>query len=425
MLSALSLFGFFWLASAPSAAQPAANGPERWLVVPLDPKTVERLPQIYSSLEVLGAKTVDGAERLGTDERLNTKAQQPARVDDVRAALLEAKAALRKLDILLVEKSLQDALTRFLHLATPDAERDLLGDILLMRAELLLATNRSAEAEEELRLLARIDAERAALHPGLHGPALVQAFADARVKNQNAELGTLVLLPRTVRDEEIRITVDGASISVGTFPLPAGPHLVTASLSVAPTRSWIVRIEADRPTLLDPFLAPSGAAEERERLLRQLQSDYAARSPGAWHAREDVMRELARWTGAHVVVALGEQELWVMRAHAGMVQGPFAIKNNEPMACAGAALSGVTATANVREAPRVSIGTSTNEDLETRRAIMEKEAGANWMWWTVGTASLSIVFIGGALLAYGFWPAADIPRPPQPIVVTCCNKGNR
>lgn len=425
MGSAFMLLGCWWLASAASAAgpgpEPVAAGPQHWLVVPVEATVSGQIPELYSALEVLGAKAVDEEARLGIDRRPNDELPQIARSDDVRASLLEAKAALRKLDVQAVETALETALLRHLQLAAPEAQRDLLADILLMRAELFLATGRRAAAEEELLLLTRVDVQRAALHPGLHAPALVQAFDEARRKNDDAALGTLVLLPTTVRGGEVQVLLDGEPSSVGTTRIRVGPHLVTASVPGAAARSWIVRIETQRPVLLDPFLAPNQAVAERERLLQQLQNAYRNRSPNEWAPEAELLRDLAGWTGAQVVVCLSRESMWLMRTGAERAQGPFAALATEPMAWAGTALSNANASAGLRDVNRA----AAPKTAELGSAAPSLEPHERWIWWSVGTATLTFVLAGSALLAYGFWPAADIPRPPQPIVVTCCNKGDR
>ena len=426
MYLALSVLGYLWLASAANPDPSAAAGPEHWLVVPVQPAASARVPQVYNALEVLGAKTVDAKTRREMDPEPGEKNQEIARADDVRASLLSAKASLRKLQVDEVEKALELAFSQFLRLASPETQSDLLSDVLLMRAELFLATQRRERAITDLQLLARVDVSRQELHPGLHAPALVEAYARARLKNQEAKLGTLVLLPRSVEGTALTIFLDGAEVAAGTGRFATGPHLVTLVVPGAPSRSWVVELEENRPTLLDPFVAPSAAIRKREVLVQKLRTSFSSPGAGPWSPKADTLRELADLSGAQVVVCLSEDDLWVMRTRNGTVQGPLVPADTEPMAWASLALSGYSRAGEVRTAPVKPVGSNVGAMKPDASAeTPAQETLDEWVWWTLGTSTIAVALLGSAVLTYAFWPPADIPTPPRPIVVTCCTKGAR
>lgn len=423
---AFSVLGYLWLASVADTEAPTSSGPEHWLVVPVEPVVTGRVPQIYSALEVLGAKTIDEQARVGIDRNPNEDEPLVARADDVRATLLVAKASLRKLQIEEVEKALELALAQFLRLAAPETQSDLLSDVLLMRAELFLATQRRALAIEDLRLLARVDARRKELHPGLHPPALVEAYAEARLQNQEAKLGTLVLLPRTLQDIPPSVRLDGASVPTGTSNFAVGPHLITMVATGAPARSWIVRLDESRPTLLDPFLAPSDAQQKREALLQRLRVAHSSHVVGPWSPEPTLLQELANWTGAQVVVCMSDDALWVMRIGNSSPQGPFLTTGMEAMGWASVALSKYSNADEVRGLPLRPLGADVLATRTNASSVeLSEESADAWLWWTLGTSTVVVTLLGGVALAYAFWPPADIPAPPRPIVVTCCTKGTR
>ncbi|MGA1354840.1 MAG: hypothetical protein ACO32I_08730, partial [Candidatus Limnocylindrus sp.] len=267
LLTTLLLCGAAQTASSPSDGR----GRERVLVVPLD-ESARDLAPLYDLLEEERVGVVTPLERSGVDLPLSPHLHRTKNLDDVRSSFLEARRALMSLEVNAAEVALHETRTRLLQLARPTDHLELFADVLLARAELLLARGDDSDADRELRLLARLDPQRTTLHPGLHAPALVAHYEAARRKNIGEERGRL-RLARAASARWPEVWLDGAvadvrldnddnfvELSVGT-----GPHLVSLLAPGCVPKHFIVEVNAARELALtlDTSLVPLGADEAR------------------------------------------------------------------------------------------------------------------------------------------------------------------
>jgi hypothetical protein len=306
----VSLLLFAAAQPAPAAGEAAA----RVVVVPLSELDPQRVDALYAGLEAAGVRTVARAARAGVDLEAEASGFRHARAQEPREALLRAKAAMRSLALEEVDAALAEGLQLALRTERPLDHKDLLADLLLLRAEVALARTRAEDAGRDLALLSRVDPSLEALHPGLHPPALVEAYATARQAAASAEPGLLVVLPDTSLDDA-RVLVDGAEVELtggrAGRSVAAGPHLVTVTARERISSSQIVQVDPTAPVLLEVFLPLPGADDARRDALASVRADkHDARALAALceltgaSAALLVAEDLAVWSPSTSVVAL-------------------------------------------------------------------------------------------------------------------------
>lgn len=412
----LALLGLGVLVAGPVRAQ-KGEGPYV-LLVPMHEVAPERLEELYASVEVAGARAVGPDERAGVDRPLSPSRFRPTRPDDVKASLLEARAALRRLELAAVDAALRAAEEALLTLATPDAHRDLFAELLLFRAEIALAQGRAAEALADLSLLARLDPERETLHPGLYPPRVVEAFARARAEAEAAPAGLLVIAPRALPEGAGEVLVDGRPVALeeaaAGIRVAAGRHLVTVRASERVTRSIVVEVEAGKPLRLAPFLPPPGADEQRAQLLPRLVGEAPP---------EEALAALCALSAADAVVLLEEGRARIFVPGRGL-SVLDAASGDAPLAFGRAVKDALKAPA-----PRPLSPSTGALVVEPSPAPPAAEAEGDPLAWGIiaGTvaAGALLAMATGATLAWHLWPAEKVGRPARPVVISCCTTGRR
>jgi hypothetical protein len=406
------LIGLAVALQAPAPGGPGGASP-RFLVVPLAGVDEARVTALYAGLEASGASGAATAERAGVDRPVDPAAAGPARVDEARAALLEARTALRELQMEGVDAALERAFAAALRLSSPLDHADLVGDILLMRAEIALARGRALDAERDLRLLARVDPAREALHPGVHPPALVRAFTAAREANAVAGAGYLALRPEA-DGAEIELLVDGARLveadARAGLSFPIGPHFVTARAPGRMSHSAVVNLEEGTLTALAPYLPIPGAGTQR------------AAAIAALRAGGDVVEH------GRVLLALSGTSALLLASAAGhevvTAEGAPRRLSLAPDASALEIARGAVAALRTPD-PVVVV-----DDPKDPRAPPpdppdigpepEAEGGA-WVtvaWVAGGAAVVAVVAATTGVAIWAFTPGDPPPAPPRPVVIT-------
>lgn len=376
----------------------------RFVVVPVDEAESARLESLYAALEAAGAHVVDRTARAGLDLPLAPALFDEALLDEPRAAMLAAKAALRELDLEAVDAHLDDALDASLRLPNPGEQRDLLTDILLLRAEMALARNKPDEARRDLRLVARLDERRLELHPGLFPPNVVDAYATARADNDAAESAYLTLLQDHDKATLV-VLVDGREVAAdvarsGPLDIKAGPHLVTLLAPGRVSRSVVVDLAPREPLSLSTQLFAPRADETRAAALATLR-----RASTEDDTRPSLVA-LLEGTGASTALLLVAGRAFTFTPARGRVL--LAVKpDDDATRLASAAL------ASLRE-PSVRAPPTTLPPEEAQESDLVTLA--------VGGAAVAVAVVavttGAIALAWALQPAEDVPPPPVPVVVT-------
>lgn len=394
------------LAAALSAAAQGGDapdsGPLRVLVVPLAEQREGRLEELYAGLEAAGGRAVEADARAGVDLPVAPLRFSLARADDARAQLIAARAALRRLEVEAVDAALDGALDLLLSLEAPEDHKDLFADVLLLRAEMALARGDTERARRDLRLLARLDPERADLHPGVHPPALVQAYAGAREDNQAAPLGALAVLPRAPPGLVAEALLDGVPLPLGNTRPKGGPHLVTLRAPGCVPFSRVVDIDPGQPLLLDPFLSPLAADTARHERVARLRAGSAS---------EDDLVTLLEITGASGLVLLSGDEVRTFSPSSGSHALP---DSPDAIALGRAALEALRqprAPPALPPAPEPPAPPSTTLDP----ALLAVGAGI----------ALGVTAAAAGAATWYFWPAEPVTPPPRPVVISCCTTGRR
>jgi hypothetical protein len=394
IMSAVSLA--LALVAAQLPAPSSADELPRFLVIPLEERPREQLDALYGALEAAGARTVDRQGRMGVDLPVDDVAFESARPEDVRAALLKAKAAQKQLDVEQVERSLEEALAAALRLSAPPSHQDLLHDVLLMRAELSLALGRAAAAGADLRLLARLDPGREELHPGLFSPTVGAAYAQARQHNAEAQSAFLAV-SADAGGEPARVFVDGEPLLVGGIlegrDVGQGPHLVTIGAEGRLSRSLIVDLADGSTLVLEPHLPVPRAGKRREAVRARLKE--------RGHD-EEALAELAGLSGASAALLVGAGPPFAWSSAHGLVA--LEVAKDDPFLLARAA---------VRAAREPRLLPPPGAQAPEGPAPLALALGAGGAA-TVGVALL--VSVG--VLVWALQPQNPVDAPPRPVVVT-------
>lgn len=406
----------FALVTTPAVARvsegaASREGPPRFVVVPMDEAEPAHVEATYTALEAAGATVVGRAARSGIDLPLSPALHREATLDEPRAALLAARAALRELALEAVDEHLEEALASALRLPNPAEHRDLLADVLLLRAELALARGGGDRAHADLRLLARVDERRDALHPGLFPPNVVAAYAAARAANEDATPGYLTL-GGAAADPTLVLLVDGRPVPVDEaragLALRAGPHLVTVRAEGRVSRSVVVDVTSAEALAVDARLfAPGADAARAEALsrLRALPDDDAA------------LAQLLEGSDASAALVLARDEVFVFTPARGRVSLDDA---SDALALARAAIEAA-------RAPPVAASSSSSSSSRTDRTAPPPEEESHSIPLVLGASAVLVVValvgVGAGALAWALQPADDVAPPPGPISVTCCGPG--
>jgi hypothetical protein len=377
--------GLLLALSASAEPAPAGFSPPRFVVIAVDPGRSGEVEATYAALVASGARVVERADRAGLDLPPDGVPASNARVDDVRAALIEARARLRELEVDRAGAALNHARALAMGLEAPEAHRELLAEVLLERATLLLAREAPDAAGDELRLVAALDPGRAELHPGLYPPNLVSAFAAVK-----AETPATSLLTVTPRPAGATLWVDGRPAAASTpLELPAGPHWVTVRAPGRVTLTREVRLTPARAQHLEPLAAVPDAAAARS----AARDAVRAGGPGA---------DLLTLTGADILLALAAGRTLVERD--GRREQVRALPGQPLAAAALAALAPRPAPPPEVEPPPPKV-----DEAE--------------IWWIAGGATAAAAVVS-TVIGFGVWylakPDVDVAVP-RPVVITCCS----
>lgn len=377
---------------AEAGAEPSADG-LRILVVAPDAGEA-RVEEIYSGLRAAGLSPVELDERAGVD-RAGAPAQRLGSREEARAHLQEAKARFRDLDLEGTRSAYEAAVDEVLRLERPEESMETLADSLLLRASAALQSGVEAEARESLVLLARLEPTLGTLHPGLHPPSLVEAYAAARVDEASRAPGALVVRPRVAGFRSAELLVDGESVpSINAPGLRQGPHLVTVRATGTIPFSRIVDLGADA-LVLEPFLAPVDAGARRAALVER------ARAAVADGARAEALEELAALCAARALLYLDTDS-----AQLFVAGRPMEVLRAAPTST-GALLGRATLAALQAPAQRDQ-GLPVKDELDPAFVI-----GGS----ALGLIVVAGVVVGGLVL---FLPGAPPHPPARPLDPKCC-----
>lgn len=400
LLTSLLLCG---AAAAGSSPMPQAQQ-ERVLVVPLFDDESPSLTPLYRQLEAEHVAVAATQERSGVDLPLTPELHRPGSLDDARSSFVEARRALMALQVSEAEASLQETRERLLRLERPTDHRELFAELLLARAELLLARGDDGEAERELRLLARLEPHRRSLNAGLYAPSLVSHYEAARHKNLEAQRGRLRLsrdstafAPSLLLDGVVVDTPFGETDTVVELPVDAGPHLVSLLAPGRVPKHLIVEVHAARELALtlETTLVRRGADEARQAALahyRETPTDTEA------------LQTLLSLVDADTALLLTSSGAKLWRPAAELAGLP-AYDVDDP---------GVLARA---------VAVALLQDERATQADVENSASDEpWGGWAAAAAIGGVVLLGGASLVGALWlgSASETPvdPPPRPVVIT-------
>lgn len=383
--------------TAPDAAgpAPAVATPDGLRILVVAPGADEvRVEEIYSGLRAAGLSPVELDERAGID-REGTPPAPLGNREEARARLQEAKARFRDLDLEGTRSALDAAVDEVLRLERPEESIETLADALLLRASAALQSGVDEEARTALVLLARLEPARIELHPGLHPPSLVDAYAAARIDEEARAPGDLVVRPRVAGFANAELLVDGRAVNASSaLALRQGPHLVTVRAPGTTPFSRILEVGAD-PLVLEPFLAPADAPERRAALIAR------ARGATVDDARAEALDEVAALSAARAVLyvdAKDAQLFGVGRPLEGL---------RVPPTSSGAVL-GRAALATLQAPARRDQGLPVDDELDPA--------------FLVGSSAAGIVVVTGVVIGAlaALLPAVVPAPPPRPVPVVCC-----
>lgn len=377
---------------------PVADG-ARLLVVPEPDADEARVAELYAGLRAAGLSAVELDERAGVDRPVAAPAAVGVR-DEARARLALARARFHELELEKAGDAVDAALEELVRLERPEEALDLFEEALLVRVTIAQAAG--GDLDHDLSLLAHLMPEREALNPAVHPPSLVEAYARARAAALGAPPATLELRPRVAGFAVAQVLIDGRP-SQG--PVAKGPHLVIARADGTATFARLVEL-GDEPQVLEPFLAPRDAAEQRAAAVATARAALTELERGA---ALDTLASLCAARGVVLVSASGAQ-LYVRDPAEG--RPPL-----QPLAVAagadGAALG--TATLAALQAPaKERLGLPADEDALPPAMV--------WAAWVTGVPLVaSLTGLGvWALWPAGLYPNAPVTPPPRPVAFGCC-----
>lgn len=401
LLTSLLLSG-----AAATGSSPLLHGAqrERVLVVPLFDDEGPALGPLYQQLEAEHVAVASAQERSGVDLPLTPELHRSGSLDDARSSFVEARRALMALQVSEAEALLQQTRERLLRVERPTDHRELFADLLLTRAELLLARGDDGEAQRELRLLARLEPHRTTLNAGLYAPTLVSHYDAARRKNLESQRGRLRLsragtapIPSLLLDGAVVDTLLSDADTVVELPVDAGPHLISLLAPGRVPRHLIVEVNAERELALtlETTLVRQGADEERQAARARYRETPA---------HTEALQTLLSLADADTALLLTSSGATLWRP-AAELDGLPAYDVDDPGALARAVANALL--------------------HEERAALADAQGGANeehWGWWWTAAAVGGVALLGGASIAGALWLGSTgetpVDAPPRPLVIT-------
>lgn len=378
------------------AADRAADDALRILVAAPASTNAGRIEEIYAGLRAAGLLPVELEERAGVD-RPAPPEPDVGKLDDARAALQGAMARFRELDLEAARAAVDATIDEILRLDRPEIATEVLTDALLLRARLAMQSGADDDAREALVLVGRLEPAREALHPGLHPPSLVEAYAGARAAERQAPGSSLLFQPRVAGFGVAELLVDGRPARPGLSVLPAGPHLVTLRAPGTPSRSSVIVLAPEAPIVVDPFLGPPGIAAARS---VQRDAAAAARDDGTL---QRALEEISSLCAAGAVLFVGDTSATLFVRGRGLE--PLAIPPTSSGAALGRATLSALQSSNRRNDDE---GPATSSNINPLFVI------------GVGAASTVVLVAGIGAAVYALLPPQAPAPPPSPVVVSCC-----
>jgi hypothetical protein len=383
------------------------------LVVPLDVKATASTDALYAAFAARGVEAVGARERSGIDREEANGAALEASVDDVKDAIVRARAALHDFDTTRADAILDEGERLFLTLDRPDLARDVYTELLLVRADCALSTGDRARAFDAMQLFVVIAPEKEELHQGLYPPALVDLHREARELNARAPTAPVLITPRSLVDEPARTFIDLRALDDGeqggaqSLSLTEGPHVVSAVAEGARSVSERIDVEAGVPVVRAPVLSEEDAATKRRALVARLVENPLA---------DEAWAELMRLTGASVVVGVAATSGHVFARDVGV--HPVAAPPSDAVGFAARALSTIE---TARQARLID---------ETRNEV-DDEAESSFAPFAIGAGAVGAVVVTAVIasaigaLVWFFRPRQEPPQEPdRAALITCCGEGS-
>ena len=437
MSSPVCVLCALWFAAAADGARVPLNDESRAqlgrvLLVASDDASPTTVDDGYRALARAGLAIISAEDRMGVDRPAPPGTFEPATLDEVRGHIVAAQARLREFKLAEVHAALAQAERALLRLPHPAADRDLFADVWLLQAEVALAEGNSDVARRALRLLARVDPGREALHPGLYPPQLVTAYAEARADNARAEFAQVLIQHRPGQPAPL-VTVDLGEHAdrAPSLTTTTGPHLITLTAEGRLSRSVLVQLSAGQPAVLDGFLPPKGAAQLRAQAVRQLRAKSAKE-------RARAALQLRTLCGADTLVVIEATGFVIFRSDFARevplrddvrdaldALGVVTAAPHDDSEAPSRATAGAPAALS-RTAPKHPPTTGAAKDpAGALPASDDESAGIGWPFWVGGAlASTVLVGVGVAAAAAALWALRPAPEPPKtdrPVVIRCCS----
>ncbi len=422
-----------WGVPAQAADRTAASEPAdvRVRVLVIGGEQAGRGPTdaLYGGFAALGLAGVEREDRVGVDvgaEQVAAFTDQAHSPDQARDALLAARAAFGNFELEAAKDKLGAAERSLLALRAPETHRDLFADVLLLRAEIELASSDTAAAELDLRRVARLLPDRDGLHPGLYAPALVEAYAAARQANADAPAATAVIWPRVAGADDVQILGDGVLQADGrSLTLPAGPHLLTVRAEGRVTRSTFVSLDVDDPLVWEPLVFVPEVIKARQGAVDRLR-----RAAPASDDEKAAAAELLTLCGASWLILPATPARPVVRVYTAAT-GLLDVGPPAPSALAQAtAVQAAVAAALAPTVATVSTGGVSGDPSTSGQGATPAEAETSATWpilggtaAVAGAMAVAGVAVGGASIAYYLWfnrEVSALPDPDRGVIVTCC-----
>ncbi|MCP4501916.1 MAG: hypothetical protein GY822_18315 [Deltaproteobacteria bacterium] len=367
---------------------------------------------------------------LSQEDVFDVKRQRP-RLDDVRSAILEAKAAYRRLEIERAEKILSKAHQAFYQSDSARSQKSVLVELLLLRAEISIASGNSLSlAQEDLLLAARLDPERDQLHPGLYPPSVVDAFANAKKVDETSSQGLIVLhlsQPALKKGElEFTLVVDGTPQKLpkgGGLALTRGPHFLHLSSASGSSKSLRVVVQ-DRPQDIFFFAGPNQAGKLRNSILQELlvaEEQSSNEEIGQQQMKVPFLRRLSTVSSASTYIWIEGHQVFAYDIRRGVAKLPTLFEEG------GQAVGNALLLWQKPPLELAEIGSPPGDDV----TIGEQDEGLPLWSWAIAVPGVGSLLVGTAVAGVSFWilsqqePVKELPPPYSYVEVSCCSGGTR
>jgi len=407
---------------------------------------------IYGEFLASAISVAQPADRMGIDREIQPQYFESSRVDNIKVSLLDARSLLRSLRIKEAEENLNLAAALFLRLQSPQNHIELHSEILSFQIELALLQTSTENATRGARLWARINPDRADLHPGLYSPTMVQNYQNAVELNRAKETGLVVLRPRTSNTTDpIEIFIDHQSVSFvdKRLILGVGPHMVSVRQLGRLTQNRLIEIRQNELLVLDPLLPIQNAGRARARLMSILRATWIAEriktQPLDRSSTLSLFAQIAELTGTDLILWIDDSVVYVWTPSRSLQRvnqydegtGEFAVFSSSIVSDA------VLAIAQTAPLPAAKTQTDRSKDgladsgadtpIDEGRAAQasENEVEASMedilIPTSLGAATLiagGFVLMGSIVAVLFYWPNPSEPAsPPRSVVVVCCGRG--